>query len=88
MAIRGLPERRRGSTLEEHQVSIEKTKRLISTRSEVNANLLLTAGWTLLLVVDRQEGEYQWVQYQFGWQHDSEPRDITFTCVEDGPPAF
>ncbi|WP_019437761.1 hypothetical protein [Pseudomonas putida] len=43
-------------------MSIEKTKRLISTRSEVNANLLLTAGWTLLLVVDRQEGEYQWVQ--------------------------
>lgn len=69
-------------------MSIEKTKRLISIRSEVNANLLLTAGWTLLLVVDRQEGEYQWVQYQFGWQHDSEPRDITFTCVEDGPPAF
>ena len=69
-------------------MGIEKTTRLISVRSEVNANLLLTAGWTLLLVADRQEGEYQWVQYQFGWQHESEPRDIAFTGVEDGPPAF
>lgn len=79
---------RRGLSLEEHHVGIEKTKRLISTRSELNANLLLSAGWTLLLVADRQEGEYQWVQYQFGWQHESEPKDITFTGVEDGPPAF
>jgi hypothetical protein len=39
-------------------MSIEKTTRLISTRSEVNANTLLRAGWTLLLVADRREGEY------------------------------
>ena len=66
MAIRGLPVGRRGSSLEELHVGIEKTTRLISTRSEVNANLLLIAGWTLLLVADRKEGEYQWVQYKIG----------------------
>ncbi len=86
--IPGPPVGRRGSSLEELHVGIEKTTRLISTRSEVNANLLLTAGWTLLLVADPQEGEYQWVQYQFGWQHEGEPRDIAFTGVEDGPPEF
>ena len=36
----------------------------------------------------RQEGEYQWMHYQFGWFHESGPREITFTGVEDGPSAF
>lgn len=55
--ISGLPVRRRAYSFEESHAGIEKTIRLISTRSEVNANLLLAAGWTLLLVADRQEGE-------------------------------
>lgn len=69
-------------------MSIEKTTRLISTRNEDNANLLLITGWTLLLVVDRREGEYQWLLYQFGWQHEHEPTELTFTGVEGGPDAF
>lgn len=69
-------------------MSIDKTSRLISTRSEINANLLLRAGWTLLLVADRQEGEYQWLLYQFGWQHDYDPLEVKFTGVEGGPDPF
>lgn len=49
-------------------MSIEKTRTLISTTSEENANLLLRVGWTLLLVADRHEGNHQWLLYQFGWQ--------------------
>lgn len=70
------------------RLSIEKTTKLISTRSEENANRLLLAGWTLLLVADRYQGEYQWVHYLFGWQHESEPREITFIGVEEGPDPF
>ncbi|MFV7430163.1 hypothetical protein ACNPNU_00725 [Pseudomonas shirazica] len=69
-------------------MSIDKTTRLISTRSEVNANQLLTAGWTLLLVADRQQGEHQWVQYVFGWQRETEPAEVTFHGFEDGPDPF
>lgn len=54
-------------------MSIDKTTKLTSTRSEENANLLLRVGWTLLLVADRQEGAYQWLLYQFGWQREGEP---------------
>ncbi|WP_125919897.1 MULTISPECIES: hypothetical protein [Pseudomonas] len=69
-------------------VGIDQTKRLISTRSEENANRLLRAGWTLLLVADRREGEYQWLIYQLAWQRDGEPLEITFTGVEPGPDPF
>ncbi|KGS14569.1 hypothetical protein [Pseudomonas coronafaciens] len=69
-------------------MSIDKTTRLMTTRSEVNANLLLKAGWTLLLVADRREGEYQWFDYQLGWQHPEEPPEIRFTGVEGGPDPF
>lgn len=69
-------------------MSIERTKRLTSTRSEENANRLLRAGWTLLLVADRCEGEHQWLVYQLAWQHEDEPVDITFTGVEPGPDPF
>jgi hypothetical protein len=65
-------------------MNIDKTTRLISTRSEMNANQLLTAGWTLLLVADQQQGEHQW-QYVFGWQRETEPAEITFHGFEDGP---
>jgi len=71
-----------------HQMSIGETTKLISTRSEENANLLLRAGWTLLLIADRQEDGYQWLLYQFGWQQDGEPPEITFTGVEGGPDPF
>lgn len=40
-------------------MSIDRTTRLISTRSEVSANQMLTAGWTLLRVADRHQGEHQ-----------------------------
>lgn len=70
------------------QMSIDKTTKLTSTRSEENANLLLQIGWTLLLVVDRREGAYQWLLYQFGWQREGEPPEITFTGVEGGPDPF
>lgn len=69
-------------------VGIEQTKRLISTRSEENANRLLMAGWTLLLVADRCEGKHQWLFYQLAWQHEGEPVEITFTGVEPGPDPF
>lgn len=46
-------------------MGIEQTKTLISTRSEENANRLLTAGWTLLLVADRCEGEHLRAEYHF-----------------------
>lgn len=69
-------------------MSIDKTTKLTSTRSEENANLLLQIGWTLLLVVDRREGAYQWLLYQFGWQREGEPPEITFTGVEGGPDPF
>ncbi|QHF00515.1 hypothetical protein LCG56_27420 (plasmid) [Pseudomonas cannabina pv. alisalensis] len=69
-------------------MSIDKTTRLISTRSEINANLLLRAGWTLLLVADRREGEYQWLLYQLGWQHEHDPVEVLFTGVERGPDPF
>ncbi|KQN42147.1 hypothetical protein ASE98_13145 [Pseudomonas sp. Leaf48] len=69
-------------------MGIEQTRTLISTRSEENANRLLTAGWTLLLVADRCEGEHQWLVYQFAWQREGEPVEITFTGVEPGPEAF
>jgi hypothetical protein len=62
-------------------LSIDETTRLITTRSEVNANLLLKTGWTLLLVADRREGEYQWFDYQLCWQHPEEPPEIRFTGV-------
>ncbi|PHN27125.1 hypothetical protein [Pseudomonas sp. ICMP 561] len=69
-------------------MSIDKTTQLISTRSEINANLLLRAGWTLLLVADRQEGEHQWLLYQFGWQQEHDPVEVTFTGIEGGPDPF
>ncbi|WP_177454487.1 hypothetical protein [Pseudomonas sp. Irchel 3E13] len=69
-------------------MSIEKTTRIISTRSEENANQLLSAGWALLLVADRHQDQYQWVLYVLGWQHETEPREITFHGVEDGPDPF
>ncbi|MCF4985173.1 hypothetical protein L6218_19055 [Pseudomonas syringae pv. syringae] len=69
-------------------MSIEKTTKLISTRNEENANLLLRVGWTLLLVADRQEGAHQWLYYQFGWQRAGEPPEVTFTGVEPGPDPF
>lgn len=69
-------------------MTIEKTKTLVSTTSQVNANRLLDAGWTLLLVSDRREGQHQWVTYLFGWQEDGEPREITFTGVEESPAPF
>ncbi|MGY2257941.1 hypothetical protein [Pseudomonas sp. SDO55104_S430] len=61
---------------------------MISTRNEENANLLLQVGWTLLLIADRQEGAHQWLLYQFGWQREGEPPEITFTGVEGGPDPF
>ncbi|MEE4750374.1 hypothetical protein V2K65_25890 [Pseudomonas alliivorans] len=67
-------------------MSIGDTTKLISTRSEENANLLLRAGWTLLFIADRQEDGYQWLLYQFGWQQDAP--EITFTGVEGGPDPF
>lgn len=69
-------------------MSIDKTKKLISTRSEENANLLLRAGWTLLCIADRQEGASQWLLYQFGWQRKGEPPELRFTGVEGGPDPF
>ncbi|MBV6690363.1 hypothetical protein ACE8GQ_20785 [Xanthomonas euvesicatoria pv. euvesicatoria] len=69
-------------------MSIEQTKKLRSTRSEENANRLLIAGWTLLLVADRVEVEHQWLVYQMAWQHDNEPVDITSTGVEPGTDPF
>lgn len=69
-------------------MSIDKTTKLTSTRSEENANLLLRVGWTILLIADRQEGTYQWLHYQFGWQREGEPPEITFTGVEVGPDPF
>lgn len=69
-------------------MGIEQTKTLISTRSEENANRLLRAGWTLLLVADRSEGQQQWLLYQLAWQCEGEPVEITFTGVEPGPDAF
>lgn len=69
-------------------MTIDQTKRLMSTRSEENANLLLRAGWTLLLVADRQEGKHQWVVYQLAWQREGIPVEITFTGVEPGPDPF
>lgn len=69
-------------------MSIGETTKLISTRSEENANLLLRAGWTLLLIADRQEEGYQWLLYQFGWQQDGEPPESAFTGVEGGPDPF
>ncbi|MNI90650.1 hypothetical protein D3C76_1665010 [compost metagenome] len=69
-------------------MGIEQTKTLISTESEENANRLLRAGWTLLLVADRREGGYQWLIYQLAWQREGEPAEITFTGVEPGPEAF
>ncbi|WP_410480349.1 hypothetical protein [Pseudomonas sp. DCA-1] len=69
-------------------MTIAQTKKLISTRSEENANRLLSAGWTLLLVADRSEGKHQWLVYQLGWQREGEPADITFTGVEPGPDPF
>jgi hypothetical protein len=69
-------------------MSIDNTTQLISTRNEENANLLLRVGWTLLLVADRQEGAYQWLHYQFGWQRTGEPPEITLTGVEGSPDPF
>ncbi|KAA0943667.1 MULTISPECIES: hypothetical protein [Pseudomonas] len=69
-------------------MAIDQTKRLISTRSEENANQLLRAGWTLLLVADRKEGKHQWLVYQLAWQRESDPVEITFTGVEPGPDPF
>jgi hypothetical protein len=69
-------------------MSIDKTTKLISTRSEENANLRLPIGWTLLLVADHKEGAYQWLLYQFGRQREGEPPEITFTGVEGGPDQF
>ncbi len=69
-------------------MGIEQSKTLISTRSEENANRLLRAGWTLLLVADRCEGQHQWLLYQLAWQREGEPVEITFTGVEPGPEAF
>ena len=69
-------------------MSIERTKKVTSTRSEINANTLLAAGWTLLLVTDRREGQYQWLLYVLGWQRDEQPPEIAFTGYEEGPAPF
>lgn len=61
---------------------IEDTRLVTSTGSEVNANTLLTAGWTLLMVSDRQNGLEQWTHYVFGWQSPGSPPELTFSGVE------
>jgi hypothetical protein len=69
-------------------MNIKKTRKLISTTSEENANLLLRVGWTLLLVADRHEGNNQWLLYQFGWQREDNPPEVKFVGVEGGPDPF
>lgn len=69
-------------------MSIYRTRKLISTRSEENANLLLRVGWTLLFIADRRDGADQWLLYQFGWQREGDPPEITFSGVEGGPDPF
>lgn len=69
-------------------MTIDRTRRLISTGSEENANLLLAAGWKLLLIADRKQDTHQWLVYQFGWQRDEDPVDVTFTGVEPWPDPF
>jgi hypothetical protein len=61
---------------------IEDTRLITSTGSEINANILLTAGWTLLLVSDRENGIMKWTHYVFGWQSPSNPPELRFTGIE------
>jgi hypothetical protein len=61
---------------------IEETKEITSTGSEINANILLRGGWTLLLVSNRQNSELQWTHFVFGWQQDSSPPTLNFSGVE------
>ncbi|MFL1490011.1 hypothetical protein [Pseudomonas antarctica] len=61
---------------------IEETRFITSTGSEINANLLLKTGWTLLLVADRENREMRWVHFVFGWQTLQDPPELNFSGIE------
>lgn len=61
---------------------IEETKLITSTGSEDNANILLKAGWTLLMVSERQANEIKWTHFVFGWQMQQPPPELRFTGIE------
>jgi hypothetical protein len=69
-------------------MNIDKTTRLIRTRSEENANLLLRVEWTILLIADSQEDAYLWLHYQFGWPREGELPELTVIGVEGGTDPF
>lgn len=47
-------------------MSIEDTKTLKTVRTEGQAQELLNAGWVLLGLFDRQDGNDQYVEYHLG----------------------
>lgn len=61
---------------------IEETKIITSTGSEDNANILLKAGWTLLMVTERESNDTKWTHFVFGWQMQKAPPELRFTGVE------
>lgn len=61
---------------------IGETRSITSTGSEINANILLKAGWTLLLVTDRENRDMKWAHFVFGWQMPQDPPELRFPGVE------
>lgn len=61
---------------------IEETREVTSTGSEINANILLRGGWTLLLVSNRKNKDMQWTHFVFSWQVETPPPVLLFTGVE------
>lgn len=61
---------------------IEETRSITSTGSEINANILLKAGWTLLLLAERENRDMKWAHFVFGWQADTLPPTLNFPGVE------
>ncbi|MGY2182349.1 hypothetical protein [Pseudomonas agarici] len=66
----------------EATIMIEETRSITSTGSEINANILLKAGWTLLLVANRENRDMKWAHFVFGWQMPQDPPEVRFSGVE------
>jgi hypothetical protein len=62
-------------------MAIEDTKTLKTVRNEAQAQELLDAGWKLLGLFDRRDGNDQYVEYHLGLAAEPKPKEPSTFAV-------